>query len=315
MQIMTTGAGDRMTFSMRVGGPEGGDAEVGSLPVSVSGEDLAGVVILTSKGATVSGRLSFEGGTKPADLAGFRITSSGIDSDSTGMLGMGGGAGTVKGDGTFELRGLTGTRLIRAVGLPPGWMLKSVLVNGADVTDSGVEFKPGEAVAGLEVVLTSKVTDVSGTVKGSNGQPVRDYTLVVFSDQPERWAVPFSRHVASAPSESGRALRAQEPAGRRLLRDRGRVHRAGRVGRPRGARAPQSQGDEVQPRRRGIEDARAHLAVKWATNLAPYAAGLLLKQLRCLIALFLVWLRPLHPRIRVRNQENHHESGRTTPTC
>ena len=130
------------------------------------------------------------------------------------MLGMGGGAGTVKGDGTFELRGLTGTRLIRAVGLPPGWMLKSVLVNGADVTDSGVEFKPGETVAGLEVVLTSKVTDVSGTVKGSNGQPVTDYTLVVFSDQPERWAVPFSRHVASArPNLEGRFELKSLPAG------------------------------------------------------------------------------------------------------
>ncbi len=69
------------------------------------------------------------------------------------MLGMGGGSGTVKADGTFELKGLTGTRLIRAVGLPPGWMLKSVHVNGADVTDTGVEFKPGEAVTGLEVVV------------------------------------------------------------------------------------------------------------------------------------------------------------------
>ena len=214
MQIMTTGGGDRMTFSMRVGGPDGGDAEVGSLPVSVSGEDLAGVVILTSKGATVSGRLSFEGGTKPTDLAGFRITSSGIDSDATGMLGMGGASGTVKGDGTFELRGLTGTRLIRAMGLPSKWMLKSVLVNGADMTDSGVEFKPGETVTGLEVVLTSKVTEVSGTVKGSNGQPVRDYTLVVFSDQPERWAVPFSRHVASArPNLEGRFELKSLPAG------------------------------------------------------------------------------------------------------
>jgi len=205
MQIMTTGAGDNMTFSMRVGGPDGGDAEVGSLPVTVAGEDLANVVILTSKGATASGRLSFEGGTKPANLTGIRITSSAADGDSSGVFAMGGGSGSVKADGTFELRGLTGTRVIRAGGLPSGWMLKSVNVNGADVTDGGLEFKPGEAVAGVDVVLTSKVTEVSGTVKGSNGQPVKDYTLVIFSDEPQRWEMPFSRHVAGArPNQEGR---------------------------------------------------------------------------------------------------------------
>jgi Carboxypeptidase regulatory-like domain len=214
MPIMTSNRGDVMTFSMRVGGPEGGDAEVGSLPITVSGEDLTGVVILMSKGATASGRLSFEGGTKPATLAGIRITSSAADSDFFAMPGMGGGSGTVKEDGTFELRGLTGTRVIRANALPPGWMLKSVLVNGADVTDTGAEFKAGEAVSQLEVVLTSKVTDVSGTVKGSNGQPVKDYTLVVFSDEPQRWAMPLTRYVAGArPNLEGRFQFKDLPAG------------------------------------------------------------------------------------------------------
>jgi Carboxypeptidase regulatory-like domain len=94
-------------------------------------------------------------------------------------------------------------------------MLKSVAVNGADVTDTGIEFKGGEALAGVEVVLTSKVTEVSGTVKGSSGQPVKDYTVVVFSDDPERWVVPASRHVASArPNQAGRfELKSLPPGG------------------------------------------------------------------------------------------------------
>ena len=120
----------------------------------------------------------------------------------------------MKADGTFELKGLTGTRLIRATALPSGWMLKSVTVNGADVTDTGVELKPGEAVSGVEVVVTSKVTDVSGTVKGSNGQPVKDYTVVVFSDEPQRWAMPLSRYVAGArPNQEGRFQFKSLPAG------------------------------------------------------------------------------------------------------
>jgi len=76
-----------------------------------------------------------------------------------------GGPGSVKADGTFELKSLSGARIIRAGNLPPGWMLKSVRVNGNDITDSGMDFKPGEAVNGIEVTLTAKLTEVNGTVK------------------------------------------------------------------------------------------------------------------------------------------------------
>jgi hypothetical protein len=111
----------------------------------------------------------------------------------------------VKPDGTFELRGLSGARLIRAMGLPQGWMLKSVQVNGVDVTDTGLEFKPGEALTGVDVVLTSRVTELSGTVKGPSGSAVTDYTLVVFSDDPQRWTLPGSRYVnGTRPDQDGR---------------------------------------------------------------------------------------------------------------
>ena len=53
-------------------------------------------------------------------------------------------------------------------------------LNGEDVTDSGVEFKPGQDVSGLEVVATSKQTESSGTVAASTGSPIKDYTVVVF---------------------------------------------------------------------------------------------------------------------------------------
>jgi protocatechuate 3,4-dioxygenase beta subunit len=215
MQIMTSGGGDNMVFTARVtmGGPDGGESEFGSVPVSVAGEDVSSVVIVTSKGATAQGHLTFEGGTKPTTATQVRIIATPVDNEGPMMMGPG-GMGTVKEDGSFELKGMAGTRLIRAAGLPPGWVLKGVRVNGAELTDTGVEFKPGEAVSGLEVVVTQKTTEVSGTVKTASGDPAKDYTLVVFSDQPQLWTVPSSRHVTGIrPDQEGRFQLKNMPPG------------------------------------------------------------------------------------------------------
>ena len=214
MTFVTSGGGDNMTFTARIGGAEGSDAEVGSVPVSVNGEDISNVIIVTSKGATATGHLTFEGGSKPDTLTNIRVSAMAADNEGP-MMGMGGGgSGTVKADGTFELRGLSGTRILRAINLPQGWILKSIRVNGADVTDGGIEFKPGEALTGVDVLLTSKVTEVNGAVKGAGSQPAKDYTLVVFSDEPQRWAAVNSRYIAATrPDQDGRFQIKNLPAG------------------------------------------------------------------------------------------------------
>ena len=212
MQIMTSGGGDNMVFTARVGvGSDGNEAETGSLPVTVNGEDLSGVVIVTSKGATASGHLTFEGGAKPTTLTSIRVTASPVEMDGP-MIAFA-GPGSVKADGTFELKGLSGTRIVRVASLPPGWMLKSVRVNGNDITDAGMDFKASEAVTGIDVVLTSKLTEVNGTVKAGSAQ-AKDYTLVIFSDESQKWSIPNSRYVAGTrPDQEGRFQVKNLPAG------------------------------------------------------------------------------------------------------
>lgn len=211
LQIMTSGNGDNMMFSARIGGDAGAESETGSLPINVTGEDLSNVVIVTSKGATASGHVTFEGGSKPPTLTTIRVAASPVDAEGPGMSFA--GPGTVKADGTFELRGLSGTRIVRAMNLPAGWMLKSVRVNGNDITDAGLDFKPGETVSGVEVTLTSKLTEVNGTVK-DNSQPVKDYTVVIFADDPQKWSLPNSRYVSgSRPDQEGRFQVKNLPAG------------------------------------------------------------------------------------------------------
>jgi hypothetical protein len=128
-----------------------------------------------------------------------------VSADPEGLAAGGGGAVPLKEDGLFELKGLAGTRLIRVNGAPPGWVLKSVSLNGADITDKGTEFKPGEAVSGLEVVLSARTTSVSGAVTAGDGSAVKDYTVVIFSDSAEHWRLPMTRWVQGArPNQDGR---------------------------------------------------------------------------------------------------------------
>lgn len=214
LQITMTSGGDNMMFTARVGGTEGSpDAEVGSMPIAVGGEDLSNVVIVTSKGASAAGHLTFEGGAKPTNITNIRVMPVSADSDG-GPTMMMGGMNSVKADGSFELRGLSGTRLLRLMNVPTGWLVKAVRVNGADITDTGMEFKAGEVVSGVDIVLTSKVTQVSGTVSGSGSEPVKDYTLVIFADDPQRWTLPNARYVVGRrPDQNGRFEVKQLPPG------------------------------------------------------------------------------------------------------
>ena len=81
----------------------GGDAESGSTPLSVAGEDVSGIVLAMTKGGTATGRLVFDG-SSPQSMTSIRLTSMAVDSDGPSLA----GAASAKEDGSFELKGLTG---------------------------------------------------------------------------------------------------------------------------------------------------------------------------------------------------------------
>lgn len=207
--MMMDMGGGAMVFAMSAGGPAGqaasprAEPEFANVPVSVSGEDVTGLVVVTTHGGKASGRLVFEGGAKPEGIDAMRVIAPSADPDAGPMPGV--GPAPVKGNGTFEVSGLIGTRMFRPINLPHGWTLKSVRLNGADITDTGVELKAGEEVGGIELDLTRQSTSISGFVNDSRGTPVKDYTVVVFSDDQQKWALPMTRWTSSArPDQDGR---------------------------------------------------------------------------------------------------------------
>ena len=177
-------------------------AEFGRQEITVGADDLDGVVILTGPGARVTGRIVSDTGSAPS-IRPQQVTVMArpveLDPSSPAM----GGVGRVNDDFTFELNGVFDSRVFR-VNAPPGWTLKSVLLNGQDITDTPVELPASQTVTGLQIVLTEQATDVSGRVTDARGAPVTDVTVVVFPADEEKWVYQSRFIRAARPDQDGR---------------------------------------------------------------------------------------------------------------
>ena len=200
------------TLTATTGGPGGGgggrfgggagpvpDIELATVPLSVGSEDLTGITLVTGKGATVSGAIV------AAQGAGTRIPTNGIQITTQAMQPQPAFArpARAEADGTFVLSNLFGARVIRVNGLPQNWMLKAVMVGGVDVSDTPIDFKSTQDFKDAQIVLTDKITEVTGKVGGAATGAVLDYTVVIFPDDQTKWTGP-SRFIRSArPDQPG----------------------------------------------------------------------------------------------------------------
>ena len=167
--------------------PRGGGSgtEFASVPLTVANENISGLRITTGPGATVKGRVVFEGtAPRTGGFGPLRVTAQAEDPQmptfGMGMM-MGGGLigdGSVMDDGTFELGGVMGNVLFRVMA-PPNWTLKSVTIQGDDMTDVPYEFKGAQALSDVVIVLTDKLTEISGGVTDNRGRALTDYVVVL----------------------------------------------------------------------------------------------------------------------------------------
>jgi hypothetical protein len=175
--------------------------EVATTMITVAGQDIAGVQLVVMTPSTASGVLLVE----PAAAAAIRASSirlmvlpadeQDVFMDTSGQL---------HDDLTFDANVQPGNNMIKVAGMPDGFALTAVRVNGVDVTDTGLEVKPNEKVSGIEIELTSHPTQVSGQVTDSRGIPAKDCTVVVFARDERKWEG-ASRYVgATKPEPDGK---------------------------------------------------------------------------------------------------------------
>jgi len=191
--------------------------------IDVDGTDQSGIVLRLQPGLSVSGRIVFETtNPQPPDASRVRIGVSPATND-TGSSPMEAISRFMTGtfvngqqDGTFVVSGLS-PDVYRPMFVPPnmmmppplmpvqpgGFVLKSVMLDGKDISDLPIEVRSGVDVKDLVVTFTDTISELSGTLQDSAGKPVIGYPIVVFSTNRAYWTFGSRRIAQTRPSSDG----------------------------------------------------------------------------------------------------------------
>ena len=183
--------------------------EYASMPIVVSGEDVTGLVLTTTKGTTIRGQFAFDAGAAPGNLKPDTVQLSLREA-------LSGGRPTTNDDWTFEIFDVAGAGVLRLLSTASGWFLKSVMFNDRDVTDTRTDFSQATDGRNLQVVLTQKRTELTGLVFDSRNAPVNEYGVVVFAEDRDRWTAQSRFIAAGRPDQQGQFKVLGLPPGRYL---------------------------------------------------------------------------------------------------
>jgi hypothetical protein len=202
-------------YVLRARGEDAATAQYAAEPLTVGEADITGLTVILTPGGSISGAVAFPpAATDLPDFEQIRIAAPSLEPDMPG----GQGQTRVAKDGTFRLDGVAaGQHLIRAQNGLRGWSLKSVVIDGRDVTDLPVEVRSGQHLADVTVTFTDLQTQITGMVADTRGTPITEYTVLAFPTNVTYWR-PLSRHIMTArPDQTGRFTIRGLPAGEYYL--------------------------------------------------------------------------------------------------
>jgi hypothetical protein len=170
--------------------------------VTVGGDDVTGVRLVAAKPVIAAGKVVLSDARAAQSLRSSTLRVIAIpDDEMTGALSDGGDARPpVNDDWSFQVTLPPGRSRLHVFGTPPEWDVKAVRSRGIDVTDAGLDVKPGEDVTDIEIELTNRVTATTGLVTDQRDERVKDYAVVIFARDRQKWES-HSRSIRTARSD------------------------------------------------------------------------------------------------------------------
>lgn len=190
------------------GGPgpgRGGTPGLAVAMVTVNGEDISGVRLEPLIPVTLEGRLVVDPAAAQSLKPGsIRIAVAAARFGDPRGPAVPGPPPVVNDDLTFAIQIYPDTPLVlRAAGLPPGWMIRAITMNGADVTD-GVTVR-SDNTATVDVELSNRAPTTTGQATDSSGTVSKDYTVIAFPQDRDRWtSLGFGRSANARADDQGR---------------------------------------------------------------------------------------------------------------
>jgi hypothetical protein len=164
------------------------EGEFGSASVDVSDADVKDVVVRMTTGSSITGRIVLDAadGIPPQRMQSLDILPVAVDLDQAPPNNW--ATAAIDREGTFRLAGISGLRRLTVEGLPRGWGLADIRVNGTDITDAPLQCGTDrESLADVEIHLTNLPSVLTGIVATSDAAPASRAPVILFSADRERW--------------------------------------------------------------------------------------------------------------------------------
>jgi hypothetical protein len=187
---------------MRTGTPTGSlPAESAIQFVQVAGADVGPVIVRTTMGSVMTGRITLEGAPSNVMPGAFSLSGIAADFDQSPgpLLPV-----MIRDDWSVEVLNLKGPVRLALRTAPDGWWVQSVNTGGRDAADEPVAFgTPDQSLRDVEIVLSRAGGMITGRVVDERAETVLDYSVIAFSTDRGNW-YHRSRHMkAGRPDDSG----------------------------------------------------------------------------------------------------------------
>src|SRR5688572_23616822 len=176
--------GEYVVHTATAAGPSGSEFAFES--VTVTDRDPLPVTLRASPGSTVSGRLVLEG-PSGAVMWDYAANVVPIDAVVLSAPSSSKSSGAFSTGVTFRFTGVAGSARILFSTPDEKWFLKSVVIDGADVTDRPFDFGLNGRAYEAEVLFSPNVASVAGRVTDERGVAVQQYAVILFGADRDKW--------------------------------------------------------------------------------------------------------------------------------